>query len=195
MTLTEHAPSMRGLFVTLGSQLLKRSQRPQDSYLRSISPSRVSLSCLLLCRGTSCSDGSGAGAYGQKPALPANKPNSPLFQRLVDCNRLLDGTPAVEIIDYFNEEISPGPKVRSREEIKSFLREQVQTYLHMSASAPMGLGDDPRPVVDENGKVRRVDGLYVGDATIMPDTPSVAINPTTILIAEIAADRIKAASS
>lgn len=36
-----------------------------------------------------------------------------------------------------------------REEIKSFLREQVQIYLHMTASAPMGLGDDPRAVVDE----------------------------------------------
>jgi hypothetical protein len=29
----------------------------------------------------------------------------------------------------------------------------------------------------------------------MPDTPSLVINPTTILIAEIVADRIKAASS
>jgi choline dehydrogenase len=65
----------------------------------------------------------------------------------------------------------------------------------MTASAPMGLDDDPRVVVDENGKVRRVDGLYVGDASIIPDTPSVATNPTTILIAEIVADRIKAANS
>ena len=44
-------------------------------------------------------------------------------------------------------------------------------------------------------KVRRVDGLYAGDASIMPDTPSVAINPTVILMAEIVADRIKAASN
>jgi choline dehydrogenase-like flavoprotein len=50
-----------------------------------------------------------------------------------------------------------------------------------------------RAVVDENGKVQRVDGLYAGDASIMPDTPSVAINPTVILMAEIVADRIKAA--
>ena len=57
----------------------------------------------------------------------------------------------------------------------------------------MGADDDPRAVVDENGKVRRVDGLYAGDASIMPDTPSVATNPTVILMAEIVADRIKAA--
>jgi choline dehydrogenase len=70
--------------------------------------------------------------------------------------------------EYFNEEISPGPKVRSRDEIKSFLREQVQTYLHMTASAPMGPGDETRAVVDENGKVRGVEGLYVGDASTCP---------------------------
>jgi choline dehydrogenase len=58
----------------------------------------------------------------------------------------------------------------------------------------MGPDDDPRAVVAENGKVRRVDGLYAA-ASIMPDTPSVAINPTVILMAEIVAGRIKAASS
>ena len=57
----------------------------------------------------------------------------------------------------------------------------------------MGPDDDPRAVVDENGKVRRVDGLYAGDASIMPDVPSVATNPTVILMAETVADRIKAA--
>jgi choline dehydrogenase len=59
----------------------------------------------------------------------------------------------------------------------------------------MGSDDDPRAVVDENGKVRRVDALYAGDASIMPDVPSVATNPTVILMAEIVSDRIKAAGS
>jgi len=119
------------------------------------------------------------------------------LEKLADCVELarrIAGTKPFS--DHFNEEISPGPKVRSREEIKSFLREQVQTYIgHMTSTAPMGPDDDPRAVVDENGKVRRVDGLYAGDASIMPDVPSVATNPTVILIAEIVADRIKAASS
>ena len=57
----------------------------------------------------------------------------------------------------------------------------------------MGPHEDPRAVVDENGKVLRVDGLYAGDASIMPDVPSVATNPTVILMAEIVADRIKVA--
>ena len=117
------------------------------------------------------------------------------LEKLADCVELARRMAATEpFSDHFNEEISPGPKVRSREEIKSFLREHVQTYIgHMTSSAPMGPDDDPRAVVDENGKVRRVDGLYAGDASIMPDVPSVATNPTVILMAEIVADRIKAA--
>lgn len=117
------------------------------------------------------------------------------LEKLADCVELGRRIAATKpFSDYLNEEISPGPKVRSREEIKSFLLEHLQTYTgHMTSSAPMGPDDDPRAVVDENGKVRRLDGLYVGDASIMPDVPSVATNPTVILMAEIVADRVKAA--
>ena len=117
------------------------------------------------------------------------------LEKLADCVELARRIAATKpFSDHFNEEISPGPKVRSREEIKSFLREQVGTYIgHMTSSVPMGPDGDPRAVVDENGKVRRVDSLYAGDASIMPDVPSVAINPTVILMAEIVADRVKAA--
>jgi nicotinamidase-related amidase len=38
-------------------------------------------------------------AVTYQPGLPAIKPNSPLFRTLVGCNCLLEGTPAVEIID------------------------------------------------------------------------------------------------
>jgi choline dehydrogenase len=119
------------------------------------------------------------------------------LEKLADCVELARRIAATKpFSDYFNEEISPGPKLASREEIKSFLREHVQTYTgHMTSSAPMGPDDDPRAVVDQNGKVRLVDGLYAGDASIMPDVPSVAINPTVILMAEIVADRVKAAGA
>ncbi len=115
------------------------------------------------------------------------------LEKLADCFELARQIAATKpFSDYFDEEISPGPEVGSREEIKSYLRGNVQTYIgHMTASAPMGAEDDPRAVVDENGKVRRVEGLYVGDASIMPDCPSVATNPTVILIAEIVAESIK----
>jgi choline dehydrogenase len=119
------------------------------------------------------------------------------LEKLADCVELGRRIAATKpFSDYLDEEISPGPNIRSREEIKSFLRDHLQTYTgHMTSSAPMGPADDPRAVVDENGKVRRVDGLYAGDASIMPDVPTVATNPTVILMAEIVADRIKAATS
>jgi choline dehydrogenase len=115
------------------------------------------------------------------------------LEKLTDCVELGRRIAATKpFSDYLNEEISPGLKVGSREEIKSFLREHLQIYIgHMTSSAPMGPDDDPRAVVDKNGKVRHVDGLYAGDASIMPDVPSVATNPTVLLLAEIVADRIK----
>jgi choline dehydrogenase len=119
------------------------------------------------------------------------------LEKLTDCVELGRRIAATKpFSDYLNEEISPGPKVTSREEIKAFLRAHLQTYTgHMTSSAPLGTENDPRAVVDENGKVRRVEGLYVGDASIMPDVPSVATNPTVILMAEIVSDRIKAANN
>ncbi|HEY1426072.1 MAG TPA: GMC family oxidoreductase N-terminal domain-containing protein [Caulobacteraceae bacterium] len=116
------------------------------------------------------------------------------LEKLADCIELGRRIAATKPLSaYLDEEVSPGPTVKSREEIKAFLREHLQTYTgHMTSSAPMGADDDPRAVVDENGKVRRVDGLYAGDASIMPDVPTVATNPTVILMAEIVSDRIKA---
>jgi choline dehydrogenase len=38
--------------------------------------------------------------------------------------------------------------------------------------------------VDSRGAVKGIDGLRVVDASIMPVVPSVAISPTTIMIAE-----------
>ena len=48
----------------------------------------------------------------------------------------------------------------------------------------MGGPDDPWAVVDAHGAVRQLSGLRVVDASIMPVVPSVALNPTTIMIAE-----------
>jgi choline dehydrogenase len=48
----------------------------------------------------------------------------------------------------------------------------------------MGGPQDPWAVVDSHGAVKGIDGLRVVDASIMPVVPSVALNPTTIMIAE-----------
>jgi choline dehydrogenase len=47
--------------------------------------------------------------------------------------------------------------------------------------------------VDSHGAVKGTDGLRVVDASIMPVVPSVALNPTTIMIAERIAKTVYAA--
>ena len=52
------------------------------------------------------------------------------------------------------------------------------------STAPMGGPQDPWAVVDSKGAVKGIGGLRVVDASIMPVVVSVALNPTTIMIAE-----------
>ena len=47
----------------------------------------------------------------------------------------------------------------------------------------MGGPEDPWAVVDSRGAVKGIDGLRVVDASIMPVVVSVALNPTTIMLA------------
>lgn len=55
---------------------------------------------------------------------------------------------------------------------------------HPCGTAPMGPPGDPFAVVDSQGRVRGVEGLYVADASIMPTVPSSNINLPTIMIGE-----------
>jgi choline dehydrogenase len=48
----------------------------------------------------------------------------------------------------------------------------------------MGGPEDPWAVMDSHGAVTAIDGLRVVDASIMPVVPSVALNATTLVIAE-----------
>jgi choline dehydrogenase len=60
----------------------------------------------------------------------------------------------------------------------------LASYGHPTATAPLGGPDHPWAVVDTYGAVRGLSGLRVIDASVIPVVPSVAINPTTIMLAE-----------
>ncbi|KAJ8873255.1 hypothetical protein PR048_026889 [Dryococelus australis] len=74
-----------------------------------------------------------------------------------------------------------------------FVRQYTLTIYHMSGSVKMGPASDPSAVVDPELRVYGVTGLRVVDASIMPTITNGNINAPVIMIAEKAADLIKAA--
>ena len=61
-------------------------------------------------------------------------------------------------------------------------------------TARMGPASDPTAVVDDELRVRGIEGLRVADASIMPNMPSANICAATMMIAEKAADMIRGRS-
>ena len=59
---------------------------------------------------------------------------------------------------------------------------------HHCGTCRMGAGEDT--VVDESLKIHGIDGLYVMDASIIPNIPSCPTNALVIAMAELAAKRL-----
>src|SRR6202042_1208889 len=95
--------------------------------------------------------------------------------------RKLGRSPALS--RFLELELFPGDAV-SEDQLADVIASNLASYGHPVATAPMGGPQDPWAVVDSRGAVKGLEGLRVIDASIMPVVPSVAINPTTIMIAE-----------
>jgi choline dehydrogenase len=80
--------------------------------------------------------------------------------------------------------------VASDEHLEQFLRMTVGTIFHACGTAKMGPAGDPAAVVDQECRVRGVDGLRVVDASVMPTIPRANTNLTCIMIGEKVADRL-----
>lgn len=67
----------------------------------------------------------------------------------------------------------------------------ADTGHHSSSTCKMGSADDPLAVVDQRGKVYGVEGLWVVDASILPETVRANINATVLMVAERMADWLR----
>ena len=91
------------------------------------------------------------------------------------------------------KELAACAAAQSDSQIEQFIRANADTIYHPSGSCRMGNG--PLDVVDAQLRVHGIQALRVVDASIMPRLVSGNTNAPTIMIAEKAADMIKAAAS
>ncbi len=110
---------------------------------------------------------------------------------LVECAKLSLEILAQKAFDpYRGAPIFPATPPRTDAEFLDFVRSRAETVYHPIGTCRMG--SDPAAVVDPQLRVHGVDGLRVVDASVMPDLPGGNTNAPTIMIAERAADLIKA---
>jgi len=89
-------------------------------------------------------------------------------------------------------ELLPGPSIVSEEDLFSAAGNIATTIFHPVSTARMGT--DPMAVVGPDLRVHGVEGLSIADASVMPTIPSGNTHAPVTMIAEKAADMIRARS-
>jgi choline dehydrogenase len=103
-------------------------------------------------------------------------------------SRRIFRTPTMQ--QYVVGEFWPGAEVDSDEGLLEHAKKTGSTTFHQTSTCMMGAHD--KAVVDTELRVHGIEGLRVVDASVMPAVISGNTNAATIMIAEKAADLIRA---
>lgn len=110
--------------------------------------------------------------------------------------RLLDG-PAALRRHLMRTQVSDGVTLAdilaSDDTLHEFIRKTVVGVWHASSSCKMGGPNDPMAVTDNQGRVRKIGGLRVVDASIFPIVPRANLNVPAMMVAEKISDAMLAA--
>ena len=110
--------------------------------------------------------------------------------------RVREVAQASELRRLLGRETRPGPEVSGRQAIERFLDHAAVHYYHPVGSCKIGPASDPDSVVDSEGRVHGIEGLYVADASLMPAVISGNTNmPTTVIGERIARSLLGLAQS
>ena len=93
---------------------------------------------------------------------------------------------------YRGEEVLPGPSVTGPADLEALVRRTAVSFYHQVGTCAMGHG--PTAVVDDRLAVRGLRGLWVADASVMPRIVRGHVGIATMMIAERAADLLRAAA-
>ncbi|MQY22608.1 GMC family oxidoreductase [Nocardia macrotermitis] len=86
--------------------------------------------------------------------------------------------------------LTPGALDESDAVVEKMIRLHAETLYHPVGTCRMGVGDDA--VVDPRFRVDGIDGLRVVDASVLPAIPRVHTHAPTVMLAERAAEMIRA---
>jgi choline dehydrogenase-like flavoprotein len=140
-------------------------------------------------------------------ALASNDPNAaPLidpgfFNEREDMERMVRGFKLMRgllqqpaLAGLGGRELKASAEAQSDADIESFIRTHADTIYHPVGSCRMGPSAEAGDVVDAQLRVHGLQGLRVIDASIMPRIVSGNTNAPTIMVAEKAADMIRASA-
>ncbi|MFF2299323.1 GMC family oxidoreductase [Arthrobacter sp. NPDC058127] len=103
--------------------------------------------------------------------------------------RLLQSSAFSQIFGSFTELTES--TLQHDDRLDAWIRAHLGTAIHLCGTAKFGPPDDPDTVVDQYGRVHGVEGLRIGDTSILPTAPTRGPAATAILIGERVADFIR----